>query len=190
MAVWPAPEPGPDRRWRQFLPGVRAGGFSQPLDSRGDGDSVRGPESPTRMKNFCFSVLLVLVVGAVSFGAFYLVNDAPELRRAARQGDAMAWLRVEFRLDEAQFAAIKQLHDDYAGVCERHCADIMRARRRKAPAAEIAALEEVCVGSMTEHFRHVARLMPAGEGDRYLAIVLPRVNDYTHEGAPTVQVRP
>ncbi|ACB74841.1 hypothetical protein [Opitutus terrae] len=142
------------------------------------------------MKNFWLSVLMVVAVGAVSFAAFYALNDAPEIRRAAREHDAMAWLRVEFKLDETQFAAIKRLHDDYGKVCEQHCNAILRARRQKAPPAEIAALEQVCVGSMTEHFRQVAALMPAGQGERYLAIVLPRVSDYSHQGAPNLQVQP
>lgn len=141
-------------------------------------------------RNFWLSVLVVVLAGAVSFGAFFALNDDPAVRRAARQGDAMTWLRVEFRLDDAQFAAIKRLHDDYGVICEQHCNAIMRARRQKAPKEDVAALEQVCIGSMTEHFRRVAALMPAGEGERYLAIVLPRVDGYSHEGAPTLQVRP
>jgi hypothetical protein len=133
---------------------------------------------------------VVVAAGAVSFGAFYTMNDAPDVRRAAREHDAMAWLRAEFHLNDTQFAAIKALHDDYGAECAQHCSAIMTARRKSAPAAEVAALEKVCVDSMTEHFHRVARLMPAGEGERYLAIVLPRVANYTHEGAPTLQVKP
>ncbi len=61
------------------------------------------------------------------------------------------------------------------------------AQRRQAPAAEIAALETTCVRSMTDHFHRVAALMPPAEGARYLAIVLPRVADYDHRGAPTLE---
>jgi hypothetical protein len=66
----------------------------------------------------------------------------------------------------------------------------MAAQQRQAPAADVAALEAVCVKATTEHFRRVAALMPAGQGERYLAIVLPRLADFDHRGAPTVQVRP
>jgi hypothetical protein len=142
------------------------------------------------MKNFWLTLLVILAVGAVSFGAFYVMNDAPGVRRAAREHDAMAWLRAEFHLNDAQFAAIKRLHDDYGVQCAQHCSAIMAARRRSASPAEIAALEKACVDSMTEHFNRVAALMPAGEGARYLSIVLPRISGYAHEGAPTVQVRP
>ncbi|MCX6955735.1 MAG: hypothetical protein NTV51_26625 [Verrucomicrobia bacterium] len=142
------------------------------------------------MKNFWLTVAAVLAACGVAFGTFYLLNDAPELHRAARENDAMAWLRAEFHLNDAQFAAIKKLHDDYGLVCGEHCAAIMDARARKAPAVEVAALEKVCVDAMTAHFRRVAAEMPAGEGERYLATVLPRVSGYTHAGAPNVRVTP
>ena len=112
---------------------------------------------------------------ALAFGVFFALNDDAALRRTAREGDAMAWLRAEFRLDEAQFAAIKKLHDEFGEACGEHCAAIMDARERKASAAEVARLEKVCVDAMDAHFRRVAALMPAGQGERYLATVLPRV---------------
>jgi hypothetical protein len=142
------------------------------------------------MKNFWLTVFVVVVAGAISFGAFYAMNDDPAVRRAAREHDAMAWLRVEFHLDDAQFAAVKNLHERYGRECAEHCAAIAAAKQRNAPAAERAELERMCVAAMTAHFRNVAASMPAGEGERYLAIVLPRVAGYAHDGAPTVQVRP
>jgi hypothetical protein len=142
------------------------------------------------MKNFLLTLGVVLAACAVSFGVFYAANGASaEWRRATREGDALAWLRAEFKLDDAQFAAIKRLHEDYGRVCAAHCDAIMAAEKRGASAAERSALETACVASMTEHFRRVAALMPAGEGERYLATVLPRVADYDHRGSPTVQVR-
>ena len=142
------------------------------------------------MKNLWITVLVVLAVAGASYAAFYRLNDDPALRRAARDHDAMAWLRTEFQLTDVQFARIKELHDNYGVQCARHCAAIMKARRTNAPANEIAELEAVCVGSMSEHFQKVARLMAPQQGQRYLALVLPRIKDYAHEGAPTVQVNP
>jgi hypothetical protein len=142
------------------------------------------------MRNFWLTLLVVLAAGATAFGAFYVLNDEPAVRRAARAGDAMAWLRAEFHPDDAAFAAIKQLHDDYGNVCAQHCRAILAAKARHAPPAEVAALERTCVVSMTDHFRRVAALMPPGEGARYLAIVLPRIEDYDHNGPPNVQVQP
>jgi hypothetical protein len=142
------------------------------------------------MKNLWLTFLVVLAAAAASYGAFYVINDAPEVRRAARNNDAMAWLRAEFRPTDAQFAEIKKLHDAYGSQCAEHCSAIMEARDRSAPADEIATLEAVCVNSMSEHFHEVAKLMSPEQGKRYLSLVLPRVSGYAHHGAPTVQVRP
>ena len=142
------------------------------------------------MRNFLLTLGAVAVACALAFAAFYAMNDEPALHRAAAENDAMAWLRMEFRLTGSQFAAIKQLHDDYGAVCGRHCAAIAAAKKNVAPAAEIAALEKVCVDAMTAHFRRVAAQMTSTEGERYLATVLPRVAGYAHAGAPNVRMTP
>jgi len=142
------------------------------------------------MKNFLLVGGAALAAGVLAFGAFYMMSDEPALHRAAREGDAMLWLRTEFRLDDGQFGAVKKLHDDYSAACGEHCAAIMASRERGAPAAEVAALERVCVEAMTQHFKQVAALMPAGQGERYLATVLPRVAGYDHASAPNLRVRP
>jgi hypothetical protein len=102
----------------------------------------------------------------------------------------MLWLKTEFRLDQDQFAAIERMHRQYLSVCAGHCAHIQAAIARGAPAAEVSELEQECVRSMTDHFHAVAALMPAEQGSRYLALVLPRVADYDHRGAPTVRGNP
>jgi hypothetical protein len=142
------------------------------------------------MKNFWITGGVVVAACALAFGVFFAWNDDPAMRAAARDNDGMAWLRAEFRLTEAQLAAIKTLHDDYCAVCGAHCAAIMDARERKAPGAEVARLEKICVDGMTGHFKRVAALMPAEQGERYLATVLPRVSGYSHTGAPTVGAKP
>jgi len=140
------------------------------------------------MKNWALTLVFALVACAVSFGAFYTLNrEPPALRAATRAGDALAWIRVEFHLTDAQFAEIKQLHERYGAQCDAHCRAIMAAQRRHASRAELAALEATCVQSMTDHFQRVAALMTPDEGRRYLAIVLPRVHDFDHRGAPNVQ---
>lgn len=143
------------------------------------------------MKNWILTLCLALGACGLSFGAFYWVNREPaELRAVAREGDAMEWLRLEFQLNEDQFAAIKQLHEDYGVICAQHCSAIMAAEQRGAPKGEIARLENHCVQSMGEHFHRVAALMSPVQGQRYLAVVLPRINDYSHRGAPNVRAEP
>jgi hypothetical protein len=142
------------------------------------------------MRNFLITLGLVLLVCGAAFGVSYLMSDDPAIRAAAREGDALAWLRAEFRLDEAQFAAVRRMHEEFSIECSKHCAAIVAARERQAPAAEIAALENFCVGEMRKHFRQVAAQMAPAQGERYLAVVLPRLADHSHQGAPTLRVTP
>jgi hypothetical protein len=144
----------------------------------------------TGLRNFLLTLGLVAAACAAAYGIFYAVGDDRAMHAAARQGDALAWLRVEFRLDDAQFQAIRTLHHEYSFECGRHCAAIMEARERRAPAAEVAALERVCLEAITGHFRRVAALMAPEQGERYLALVLPRVAGFAHDGAPSLRVSP
>ena len=154
------------------------------------------------MKNFLLTVLAVLAAGALAGGAFFRWHSDDALHAAAQQRDAMKWLRTEFHLSDAQFAAIAKLHEDYGAECAGHCAAIGSARAELAaaeksgqPAAALAALrrnvaerELACRTAIGAHLRKVAALMPPGEGERYLQLLLPRVENYTHRGAPTVRL--
>lgn len=140
------------------------------------------------MKNILITLGVALAVCGAAFGIFYAMHCEPAVHRAAQEGDAMRWLREEFRLSDAQFNEVKKIHEAYGEACAGHCAAIMEGRKRAAPPAEMAALEAVCVNAMMAHFRRVAALMPPEQGERYLSIVLPRVAGYDHAGAPTVQV--
>ena len=154
------------------------------------------------MKNFLLTVLAVLAAGALAAGAFFRWHCDDALHAAAQQRDAMKWLRTEFRLSEAQFAAIARLHEDYSVECAGHCAaiggahaELAAAEKSGQPAATLAALrrqvaerELACRMAIDTHLRKVAALMPPGEGERYLQLLLPSVENYRHQGAPTVRL--
>ena len=154
------------------------------------------------MKNFLLTFLAVLAAGALAGGAFFRWHCDDALHRAAQERDAMKWLRTEFHLSDAQFAAIARLHEDYSVECADHCAAIGGARAELAaaeksgqPAATLAALRQnvaqrelACRAAIGAHLRKVAALMPPGEGAHYLQLLLPRVENYSHQGAPTVRL--
>ena len=141
-------------------------------------------------RNLLLTVLLAAALAVLAFGVAYIASGDRALRVAARQGDALEWLRVEFALDAERFAAVRRLHEEFSIECSAHCAAIVAARERSAPAAEIVALEEHCVGAMTTHFRQVAARMEPAQGERYLALVLPRIRGHSHQGAPSVRLAP
>lgn len=152
------------------------------------------------MKNFLLTTILVLGMCAAAFGAFYATSSDRAARRALNNGDTLAWLRTEFHLNAAQFAEINRLHATFQDRCAEHCMAIIKARRALREAATPAAiaaceanlqrLEASCVDEMLAHFRRVAALMPPGQGERYLAMILPRVGAYDHAGAPDLQAQP
>lgn len=140
------------------------------------------------MKHWIFTVLLALVAAAGSYAAFYALNrPSAEVRAAAQSGDALEWLRAEFKLNEDQFARIKAIHDGYGDVCAEHCRMIREAKQTRQSAEEVARLEKVCVDSMTAHFERVAAIMTPEQGRRYLETVLPCVQGYEHQGAPSLK---
>jgi uncharacterized membrane protein len=153
---------------------------------------------------YLLRTLLVLVgAGFVAGFACYYFSSAPELHAAARKGDAMAWLRTDFNLDDRQFAEIQRLHDDYAPSCEVHCRmiqeaiearDAMRLAKGNDPAAVAAAertlqqLRATCESAITVHVRQVAAVMSPEDGKRYLALVLPKIANFDHQVAPDLKL--
>jgi hypothetical protein len=142
--------------------------------------------------------ILVLAAAATGFVCYRLSGD-PVLHHAATSGDAMAWLRADFHLDDRQFAAIQKLHEAYAPSCEEHCRMIQEATRTREalkaadPAAAAAAerklqeLRTTCETAIAVHVRQVAAQMSPGSGRRYLALVLPKIAGFDHRAAPDLQ---
>ncbi len=147
--------------------------------------------------------VLGLAAALAGFVCFRMSSD-PQLHAAAVQGDAMLWLRTDFHLTEAQFAAIRQLHNSYAGTCDEHCRMIQTATKawnaleaaHGDPAAlaasnrRLAELRFVCETAITRHVRQVAALMSPADGQRYLALVLPKIASFDHQSAPDLHLNP
>lgn len=148
--------------------------------------------------------LLVLVLLATAAGfAGYRMSFEPGLHAAASKGDAMEWLRADFHLTDTQFTAIRELHNSYAGSCEEHCRMIQEATQARNSlkaaqgadsAAMLAAEQKVqelrihCETAITRHVREVAALMSPEDGERYLALVLPKIADFDHKAAPDLHL--
>ncbi len=151
------------------------------------------------MRNTLIGAGLLFGVALIAGLVGYRVGDDPALHEAARQGDAMTWLRREFHLTDQQYAAIDQLHRAYTGSCDEHCRaiqaamaarDALRAARSADPAAITAAaqrireLSNLCETALTRHLEQVAALMSPDDGRRYLETMRPLVARFNHTGAP------
>lgn len=136
------------------------------------------------MKPFARYTLLALAAAVLAFGATWLLLRPDRTLEA----DEMAWIEKEFRLTPAQTATIGQLHDDYHPVCMEHCKLIMQARGKLAEApgdaaaqAELARLEAVCREATLAHLQRVAAVMSPEQGERFLALVAPKVSGQSHD---------
>jgi hypothetical protein len=136
------------------------------------------------MRRSLFTLLaLLLTSGAIGFAAYRLAGHWCAARLVGTTDD-LDWLRLEFRLSDAEMSRIRQLHQGYLPQCGSYCDQIAAKKRELARAldngtnvtsavelklAEIAALRAQCQAAMLRHFAEVSRVMPPEQGRRYLA---------------------
>jgi hypothetical protein len=140
------------------------------------------------MKRLVSFAVLVVAVAATAYGLTCYLNTQ-------RVGDQWTWLRREFRLSDAQFAHLKNLHEAYQPVCAGHCRRIMAVQQRladlertgtpdssayAAAREEWNALRQECNEATLQHLRAVAAVMDPDAGRRYLALTVPRIAKYDH----------
>ncbi|MCX6904472.1 MAG: periplasmic heavy metal sensor [Verrucomicrobia bacterium] len=132
--------------------------------------------------------LLTFAVMLLAGAAVFLTGQRLAIhwcaRQMARPSDDLAWLRLEFRLNDTELARARQLHEGYLPKCHEFCARIDLSKRElqamlasgaNAPAAieqklvEIGTLRAQCQAAMLQHFREVSQIMPPEQGRRYLA---------------------
>lgn len=135
----------------------------------------------------CRSLLILLAMtlaGVAVFVVGHCVAGRLCSTHFARPTDDLDWLRTEFRLNDAEIARIRQLHEGYLPKCQSYC-DRIAAKKRELgelvgggmnvtaaveqKLGEIAALRAQCQAEMMRHFTEVSRVMPPGQGRRYLA---------------------
>lgn len=132
---------------------------------------------------FLILVIMLLAGAAAFFGGRRLVAYWCA-QHMARPTDDLDWLRLEFRLNDAELAGVRQLHDGYLPKCREFCERI-DARKRElqallvSPTTATAAVEQKllevgmvraqCQAAMLQHFREVSQIMPPEQGRRYLA---------------------
>jgi len=140
-------------------------------------------------------LLFFLCAGLAAAAAFMITRWAGATKSLPLEGQ-LSWLKAEFRLPEAQVAAIKVLHEDYVPVCREHCVNIQEARRAAgvasknaagggsgAKAAEAVALAElrrveaVCRDATRAHLMRVAAVMEPDQRERFISLVMPKLGE-------------
>ncbi len=136
------------------------------------------------MRRSLLIFLALLFSGGAVFVAGHCIAQRLCVARASRATDDLAWLRLEFGLNDAEMASIRKVHEGYLPKCQSYCSRIATKRRElgelvagqtNVTAAvdrkleEIATLRAQCQAEMLRYFAEVSRTMPPEQGQRYLA---------------------
>ena len=138
------------------------------------------------MKKGVLILVFGLLAAAAAYGCVYFVCTSSA--RSLRQSDKpeLAWLKEEFRLSDAEFRRVSELHVAYLPQCRDMCREIDAQNVKlqtllsgatnmtpeiTAALTESSRLRSECQTMMLRHFFQVSQMMPPEQGRRYLAWV-------------------
>jgi hypothetical protein len=138
------------------------------------------------MKRSWLILLGGLAVGLIGYTWIYLRATSLPLLMEQSSCPELAWFKSEYRLTDAQFAAITRLHEAYRPHCAEMCRRIDEQNAKvqqllaaanvvtpeiKQALAEAARLRAECQSAMLQHYYETSRQMPQEQAERYLAWV-------------------
>lgn len=138
------------------------------------------------MKRVGFIIIVGLLVAFAGYACVYLACTGTQRSVEKKDGANLAWLQTEYHLTDAQFARVRELHDEYQPKCMAMCRQIDEKNAElqsllaatnaitpeiKQTLAESAQLRMECEQAMLAHFYEEAQVMPPEQGRRYLAWV-------------------
>jgi hypothetical protein len=136
------------------------------------------------MKRALLIILCGLIAGIAAYICVFLAGSSPQKSAAGGEQPALAWMRREYKLSDAQFRQLCALHDAYRPKCADMCRliddknaqlqTLLAATNTITPEirqalAEAAQIRAQCQANMLEHFYAVSQTMPPAQGQRYLA---------------------
>ena len=136
------------------------------------------------MKRVWFTIVGGLSLAVAAYACVYLAGTSAERSVRSSGEPTLVWLQREYQLSDAQFARVRQLHQEYQPKCMEMCRKIDEKNTQlqlllaatnvitpeiEQKLSEAAQLRAECQTAMLEHFYEVARVMPIEQGKRYLA---------------------
>jgi hypothetical protein len=138
------------------------------------------------MKKGTIIFLLGLLLATAGFSGFYYLGTASCREMMHEPQPELAWLKKEFKLSDAEFTRISQLHAAYLPQCAARCQRIEELNQKlkrlfsqattvtseiQGLLTERAKMRAACEAEMMKHFMDVSQTMPAEQGKRYLVWV-------------------
>jgi hypothetical protein len=142
------------------------------------------------MKRGAVILLLGLAVAVAAYACtlFFCTAPARGLQRSAQP--ELEWLKDEYKLSDAEFERIGELHTAYLPKCSEMCTRISEQQAKvekllanatnatpeiEAALAEQGRLQADCRTQMLRHFFEVSQTMPPEQGRRYMAWIKEKV---------------
>jgi len=138
------------------------------------------------MKKGVLILVLGLIAAAVAYGCIYFACTASARSLQRSDKPELAWLKVEFDLNDAEFKRVSDLHEAYLPQCREMCIQIdaqnTKLQKLLAGATDVSPeierelvessrLRTECQTMMLRHFFQVSQTMPPEQGRRYLSWV-------------------
>src|SRR5512138_362148 len=135
------------------------------------------------MKKGAAILLLGLLLGVAGFSGIYFFGTSSCREMMREPEPELAWLKQEFKLSDAEFARISELHAAYLPQCAARCQKIEEQNQKLQQLFsqastltpeiqnllnERAKMRADCEVEMMKHFIAVSKTMPAKQGRRYL----------------------
>jgi hypothetical protein len=147
------------------------------------------------MKRGVAILVFGLIAATAAYSCIYLTCTASARNMQRSDKPELAWLKEEFKLSDAEFKRVSELHTAYLPHCKEMCRQIdaqnLRLKELLAATNQVTAeietaltessrLRSECQREMLKHFYEVSRTMPPEQGRRYLAWVQGRtfLSDY------------
>lgn len=137
------------------------------------------------MKQLVVTAVLAVLLGWAAYALSFHVASST-FCRAPDTKDPSSWIRQEYHLNDAQYARVKQLEDDYAPQCAGLCRQIQQshdslkklilANTTVTPEVEAGlqkdnAVQQECREAMLRHFYIISQAMPPDQAKRYLEMM-------------------
>ncbi len=138
------------------------------------------------MRKGIIILIFGLVTAAAAYGCIYFVCTASARNLQSSDRPELQWLKDEFKLSDAEFKRVTDLHEAYLPKCREMCAriDAQNAVVQKMlenadhmtpeigdALSQAAMLRAQCQRQMLGHFFEVSRSMSPEQGRRYLSWV-------------------
>ena len=142
------------------------------------------------MKKAGIILLMGLVLALAACLGGYLAGTAKHRAMLHSDDPELAWLKEEFKLSDAEFKRVSELHVAYLPQCRDRCREIdaqnvklqtlLSGATNMTPEIAAALTESArmrceCQTMMLRHFFQVSQTMPQEQGRRYLSWVKAKV---------------